>query len=304
MEILKTLKDNLSLSNIKGQVSTIKNTAKLIESLLSLLQDNKISASSREMLNNLKVVLIDKPNIVSINHFINHFVLKLNPENQPIVLKEILEVFHERWKNVERKTALIAYNLYDFKNKRILFYGASDYMEALIDICLVNEANIKVVQIVDNFDNNTKEQAKLIQSKGIDVTVTNLQNIGRLKEEIQYIIVTSDIIMQNKFIVKSGMNLIAPWAKENQIPILVCSDTRKILNTKILPPSVLGSFINETSKSSSEIWKSSPSKIQIINYHLEEIENKWVNSFVFEQHAYCPEELSLEVDKILVSKFI
>ncbi|MCO5231060.1 MAG: hypothetical protein M9958_07875 [Chitinophagales bacterium] len=304
MEIFKTLKDNLSLSNIKGQVTSIKNTAKLIESLLSLLQDNKISASAREMLNNLKVVIVDKPNIVSINHFINHFVLKLNPENQPIVLKEILEVFHERWKNVERKTAQVTYNLYNFKHKRMLFYGASDYMEALVDICLVNEANCKVVQIVDNNDKNAKEQAKNIQAKGVSTLVTNLQNLGRLKDEIDYIIVTSDIIMHNKFIGKSGMNLIAPWAKENHIPILVCSDTRKILNTKILPPSVLGSFINETSKNTSEIWKSAPNEIPITNYHLEEIENKWVNFFVFEHQAYLPEELSLEVDKILVSKFI
>src|SRR5690606_23893803 len=102
----------------------------------------------------------------------------------------------------------------------------------------------------------------------------------------------------------SGTQLLITWAKSNHIPILVLSDTRKILNKKILPTSVLGSFINETPKSRAEIWKGAPENIDIQNYHLEEVENNEVDFFVLEHQAYPPDELSHEVDKILVSKFI
>lgn len=304
MDIFKTLRDNFSLSNIKEQVTSAKNTAQMIESLLTLLQDNKISASVKEMLTNLKVVVIDQPNIVSINHFVNHFLLKLNPEDQPIVLKELLEVFHERWKHVDRKTAQIAYNLYNFKNKRIAFYGQSDSMVSLIDICAVNQAHCKVVQILGKNDKESKEQAIAIRAKNTEVTAIDIFNTGRLKDKIDFLILSSDIIMHETFIAKSGTHLLVTWAKKNHIPVLVLSDSRKILNKKILPASVLGSFINENPKGSAEIWKSAPENIEIINYHLEEIENNLVDFFVLEQQAYPPVELSLEVDKILVSKFI
>lgn len=304
MDILKILKDNFNINNIKEQVSSTKKTAQTIESLLNLLQDNKISSSVKDMLNNLKVVMVDKPNIVSINHYVNHFLLKLNPENQPIILKEILEVFHERWKNVDRKTAQVAYNLYNFKNKRIAIYGSCDAMLALVDICNVHQSNIKVIQILGKNDKDGKDQALKIRDKIPDVSATDIFNVVRYTDKIDFLMLTSDIIMHETFIAKSGTLLLTSWAKRNHIPVIVLSDSRKILNKKILPASVLGTFINETPKSTSEIWKGVPDSIEISNYHFEEVENKEVDFFVLEQQAYPPSELSLEVDKILVSKFI
>ena len=304
MDILKTLRENLSLSNIKGQISNVKNTAQTIEKLLSLLQDNKISASVKEMLNNLKIVMVDQPNIVSINHFINHFLLKLNPENQPIILKELLEVFHDRWKNVDRKTAQVALELYNFKNKTIAFFDTSESMIALVDACIVHQSNTKFIQILGKKNKNDREQAKAISEKEVDITVVDLFNINRLSDDIDFIILTSDIIMHETFIAKAGTQLLALWAKENQVPVLLLSDSRKILNKKILPKAVLGSFINEVPKSKSEIWKSAPDDVSIINYHLEEVDNNYINFFVLENKAYPPADLEQEVDKILVSKFI
>lgn len=71
------------------------------------------------MLQGLKTIITEKPNITSVNHFINHFLLQISPENQPIIIKELLEVFHERWKNVDRKTAETAIQQYDFNGKNI-----------------------------------------------------------------------------------------------------------------------------------------------------------------------------------------
>ncbi|HZH68166.1 MAG TPA: hypothetical protein VFD65_03115 [Chitinophagales bacterium] len=304
MDIFKTLKDSFSLSNLKDQVGSAKRTAQMLEKLLSLLQDNKISTSAKEMISNLKVLMTDQPNIASINHYINHFLLKLNPEDQPIVLKEILEVFHERWKYVDRKTAQITYNLYNFKGKRIAFYGNSETMQSLIDICVVNQTYCEVIQVLGKKDKEAQEQAIAIREKGIEVTAVDLYNFGRLKDKVDFLILSSDIIMHETFIVKAGSHLLTTWAKQNEIPILVLSDSRKILNTKILPQSVLGSFIKETPRSPSEIWKSAPENIEIFNYNFETINNKLVDFFVLENQAYRPAELYQEVDKILVSKFI
>ncbi len=304
MDIFKTLRESFSLTNIKGQVTTARKTAQLLENLLGLLQDNKISASVKDMLNNLKVVITDKPNIASINHYINHFLLRLNPENQPIVLKELLEVFHERWKHVDRRTAQVVYNLYNFKGKRIAFFGHSEVMLSLIDLCVVNQAHCEAIQILGRKDKESQNQAVVIREKGVEVTAVDLYNFGRLKDKLDFLILTSDVIMHETFITKSGTELLVTWAKQNQIPVLVLSDSRKILNKKILPPSVLGTFIRETPKSTSDIWKSAPENIELFNYNLETVQNNMIDFFVLEDQAYHPEELYKEVDKILVSKFI
>jgi translation initiation factor 2B subunit (eIF-2B alpha/beta/delta family) len=304
VDIIKLFKENFNLENIKGQVTSARKTMQIIEALFSLLQDNKISASVREMINNLKTLIIDQPNIVTINHYINHFLLKLNPENQPIVLKELLEVFHERWKNVDRKTAEILFNTYDLDNKTILFFGAEKTMESIADICNVNHKKIKIVQVLARNDSAAKEQVKVLLEKDLPVQVVDLYNTGRLKDKIDLVVLTADIIMHETFITKSGGQLLALWAKQLNIPVVVIADSRKILNKKILPARVLDSFINENQRSVAEIWADAPEGLQVINYYLEEMSNELIHHFVLEQQAYSPAELSHEVDKILVSKFV
>ena len=119
MSILKKLTDNPIVESAKA----LHNATKTVNNLIQLISDNKVSNSVRDMLKGLKTVITEKPNITSINHYINHFLLKIDPEGQPIVIKELLEVFHERWKNVDRKTAEIAYQNYNFVNKTILLHG-------------------------------------------------------------------------------------------------------------------------------------------------------------------------------------
>jgi translation initiation factor 2B subunit (eIF-2B alpha/beta/delta family) len=304
VEFFKQLRESFNLENIKGQVTSARKTAQVIESLLSLLQDNKISSSVREMITNLKTLIIDQPNIVTINHYINHFLLKLNPENQPIVLKELLEVFQERWKNVDRKTAEVAFRLHDYHEKSLLFFGADKSMTALVDSCMVNHKQLKVIQVLGRKDEAGKEQALELQEKAVPLTVVDLYNVARFFQQVDYVFLTADIVMHETFMTKSGGHLLASWAKSHQIPVLVMGDTRKILNKKILPSSVLGSFINEAKKSPSEIWAEIPQEIDGVVYLLEEAPNELVSHFVFEQNAYTPQDLSREVDKILVSKFI
>ena len=304
MDIIKLFKDNFNLDNIRGQVTSARKTMQILEALFSLLQDSKISASVREMITNLKSLIIDQPNIVTINHYLNHFLLKLNPENQPIVLKEILEVFHERWKNVDRKTAEVFYQQYEPDGKTLLFFGAEKTMESIADICLVNQKKIKVIQLLSRNDVTGMEQVNALLEKQIPVQVADMHNIARMQSQIGVLVLTAEIIMHETFITKSGGHLLALWAKTSGIPVVVVADSRKILNKKILPAKVLGSFINENPRNPAEIWAEAPAGLPIVNYYMEEVPNDVVSHFVLEQKAYTPQDLSIEVDKILVSKFI
>lgn len=281
----------------------LQNATKTVNNLISLISDNKVSNSVRDMLTGLRTVITEKPNITSINHYINHFLLKIDPENQPIVIKELLEVFHERWKNVDRKTAEIANQSFDFENKTVLLYGNDINIQSLIDLLNVNQKKINVIQVVSLQDKFGKEQAASVAAKGIEVKVIDDAGVGKFLPEIDIILFGCDIIMHETFITNSGAHLIAAAAKTYKVPVFVLADSRKILNKKYFPQSVLGTFIGKEEKSGDEIWKNPPENVEVVFNHIEEVPNKLISRFILEKEALTPHELIEKIDKVLVANF-
>ncbi len=299
MSIFKKITENPIVESAKA----FQNATKTVNNLISLISDNKISNSVRDMLTGLRTVIMEKPNITSINHYINHFLLKIDPENQPIVIKELLEVFHERWKNVDRKTAEIANQNFDFENKIILLYGNDINIQSLIDLLNVNQKKVNIIQLISLKDKFGKEQATSIAAKGLTIKVIDDAGLGKFLPEIDIILLGCDIIMHETFISKSGAHLIVAAAKTYEIPVFVLADSRKILNKKFFPQSVLGTFIGKEEKSGDEIWKNAPENVEVIFNHIEEVPNKLITNFILEKEALTPQELIEKIDKVLVANF-
>jgi translation initiation factor 2B subunit (eIF-2B alpha/beta/delta family) len=299
MSIFKKITENPIVESAKA----FQNATKTVNNLIALMYDNKVSNSVREMLTGLKTVITEKPNITSVNHYINHFLLKIDPENQPIVIKELLEVFHERWKNVDRKTAEIANQTFDFENKTILLHGNDINIQSLIELLNVNQKKFNIIQLISLQDKAQKEQATNIAENNVKVIVIDDAGLGKFFPEIDIVLLGCDIIMHETFITKAGAHLIAAAAKTYNIPVFVLADSRKILNKKFFPQSVLGTFIGKEEKSGDEIWKNPPANVEVIFNHIEEVPNHLITKFILEKDAFTPEELSEKIDKVLVANF-
>lgn len=300
MSLLKKITENKLFESVNNAQQAIKTTG----SLISLISDNKVSASVKEMLQGLKTIITEKPNINSINHFINHFLLQIPPENQPIIIKELLEVFHERWKNVDRKTADIALQTFDFANKTILVHGNDIAITALIENLNVNLKTCNIIQVISLHDRIGKQQATKIAEMGIPVTVIDDSAIANYIHEADVVLMGNEIAMHETFIGKTGSYNLCIIAKYFNKPVFVLSDSRKILNKKYFPVSVVDMFIGKNKKPIIEIWKEAPANININYIHLEEIPNTLVTKFIFETEAYSPEELEEQVDKTMIFKII
>ncbi len=299
MDIFKIFKEN----KLVESVQTLQNNTKTVNNLISLISDNKISNSVREMLKGLRTVIVEKPNITSVNHYINHFLLKIDPENQPIVIKELLEVFHERWKNVDRKTAELANQQFNFENKTILLHGNDLNIQSLVDLLQVNQKKFNLIQLISIQDKIGKEQAETIASKGIHIKVIDDSSLGKYLPTIDVILLGCDIIMHETFITSSGAHLVAAAARTYGIPVYVLADSRKILNKKFFPQSVVGTFIGKEDKPSGQIWKNPPENVEVIFNYIEEVPNKLVAKFILEKQALTPDELIDKIDKVLVANF-
>lgn len=299
MSIFKKITDNPIVESAKA----LHNATKTVNKLIQLISDSKISNSVRDMLKGLRTVITEKPNITSINHYINHFLLKIDPEGQPIVIKELLEVFHERWKNVDRKTAEIAFQNYNFEDKTILLHGNDINVQSLIDLLLVNQKKFNVIQLISHQDKFGKEQASILASKGVDVKVIDDAGVGKFLPEIDVVLLGCDIIMHETFIAKAGAHLIAAAVQYYKIPVFVLADSRKILNKKYFPQSVLDTLIGSEEKSASSIWKNPPEHVEVVFNHIEEVPNRLISKFVLEKEALDSTELVEKIDKVLVANF-
>ena len=299
MSILKKITENPLVESARA----FTRATKTVNNLIALISDNKVSNSVREMLQGLRTVISEKPNITSVNHYINHFLLKIDPENQPIVIKELLEVFHERWKNVDRKTAEIASQTFDFENKTILLLGNDINIQSLVDLLNVNQKKFNAIQLISFQKKFAKEQATLLASKGILVKVIDDAGLGKFLPEIDVILLGCDIIMHETFITNAGAHVIAAAAKHYNIPIFVLADSRKILNKKFFPQSVLASLIGSEEKSGDSIWKNAPENIEVVFNHIEEVPNHLITKFILEKESLTPSELPDKIDKVLVANF-
>ena len=299
MSLFKKITENPIIESAKA----FQNATKTVNNLISLMSDSNVSKSVKEMIAGLRTVITERPNITSINHYINHFLLKIDPENQPIVIKELLEVFHERWKNVDRKTAEIANQHFDFENKTMLLHGNDIHIQSLIDLLIVNNKKFNIIQLISKQDKIGKEQAEILANKHVSVKVIDDAGVGKFLKEIDVILLSSNIIMHDVFISNAGAHVLAAAANSYNIPVFVLSDSRTILNKKFFPQSVIDTFVGKDNKPSAELWKNAPENIEVIYNHMEEVPNKLITTFILEKEALTAQELNDKIDKVLVTNF-
>lgn len=305
MDIFKQIKDAVTGNKLVQPIQQAGKLAKTIDSLRQLVQDNKVSESVKDMIDGLMTLVKTRPNITGINHYFNHFLLRLDPENQPPVLKELLEVYHERWKNVERKTAKQAYEHIDFSDEvTLLLHGYEKSIIALIDMLVVHEKKVKIYQTLSRPNETGKLQAEKIVEKGYDVQFIDDHAIGQVLPNIDYVLIGAEKILREDFIITSGTHTLIAAAKYYKRPIFVLADSRRILNTKYFPEKVLDNILSEGKIPKRDLWKKAPDGIKISNFAKEQVPNYLVNKFILEDGVYDPEAIKHQIDKVMVSKFL
>ncbi|MEZ5008918.1 MAG: hypothetical protein R2753_12270 [Chitinophagales bacterium] len=304
MDLFKQLKEAVSGNKLMEPIHQINKITKTVDSLKSLLKDSKVSQSVKDMINGLMTLIKTKPNIAGINHYFNHFLLKLDPDNQPPVLKELLEVYHERWKNVDRKTAKLAFEHIDFSEEvSILLHGNEKSIHSLFEALIVEEKKVKVYQTIGRPSEIGKLQAEKIAAIGYEVNFIEDNAIGQVLPEIDYVLIGCELILREDFVSDAGTHTLIASAKYYKRPIFLLADSRRILNTKYFPQNVLSNIIGEGKLPDKSIWKNSPENVKIDNYSKEHIPNYLITKFILEDGLYDPEEIKDQTDKVMVGKF-
>ena len=285
-------------------VNRLNQIAKTIESLRSLLKDNKVSQSVKDMINGLMTLVTNRPNITGINHYFNHFLLKLDPDNQPPVLKELLEVYHDRWKHVERKTAEVAFEMMSLdENPTILLHGQEKSIEALFDILMVKHMDVTIYQTLSRPSEVGKKQAEKLLDNGFEVHFIDEIAVTSILPEVDYCLLGCEVILPDDFICVAGTHTVIAAAQFYKRPIYVMADSRRLMNTKYFPQNALDALLGEGNSYNKKVWHKPPEGIHVESNEKEKVPNYVVDMFIFEDGHYSPEELRSQIDKVMVSKF-
>ncbi len=304
MDIFKQLRDAVGSNKLMEPIHKINQMAKTVESLRSLLSDNKVSESAKDLINGLVTLVKTKPNINGINHYFNHLLLKLDPDNQPPVLKELLEVYHERWKNVDRKTAQVAYDLLALRDEpSFLLHGVEKSITSLMELMVVNQLKASIYQTLTRPNLIGKQQAEKIALIGYETQLIDDHAIGTVMAEVDYVLIGCELVLHNDFICAAGTHTLLATAQFYKRPVYVLADSRRILNSKYFPQNVLNNIVGEGKKAAKTIWKNPPEGIKINVYEKEQCPNYLVEKFIFEDGVFSPEELREQIDKVMVKKF-
>ncbi len=304
MDLFKQLKETIGGNKLIEPIQQINKIAKTVDSLRSLLKDSKVSESVKDMINGLMTLIKTRPNIVGINHYFNHLLLKLDPDNQPPVLKELLEVYHERWKNVDRKTAKLAFEHINFAEETtILLHGHEKSITSLFELLAVNEKKVKIYQTLSRPSEDGKIQAEKIAALDFEVQFIDDNTIGQYLPEIDYVLIGSELILREEFISISGTHTLMAAAHYYKRPIYVLADSRRVLNSKYFPQNVLNNIIGDGKLPKKDIWKKPPDNIKILHSSKVQIPNYIADKFILEDGIYNPDEIKDQIDKVMVSKF-
>lgn len=304
MDLFRQIKEALGGNKLLEPVNRINRIARTIDSLNGLLKDAGVPPAVKERINGLMSLVTTRPTIAGINHYFNHFLLGLEPENQPPVIRELLEVYHDRWKNVERRTAELAFGRIDLDDEpSLLLHGSDKAVAALFDILMVKQTRVQIYQTLGRPGEQGRAQAEKLAAAGFDVQLLDDSCIGRVLPEVDYVLLGCDVILPNDFISIPGTHTLVAAARYYKRPVYLLGDTRRIMNTRFFPKNVTSTLLGEGKSRADKIWKNPPDRIRVMAFDREPVPNYLVTRFFLENGSYTPDELKDQIDKVMVTKF-
>lgn len=247
--------EELSKDNTSG-------SSQLLDKLQHIIKAHPEDLKNQKSLEKLKELEDNWPLFPIISHFITHFIKAASAEED--LIKTIM-AYNKVWSNIVEVITQRLYQQQELNNKKILLHSQSGtIIKTLIYLNEHHKINLEIFQTESRPALEGRKQAEAL-SKYFTVTLFPEADIPRVLKSCDYIISGADVITDNHFINKTGTYLLWLSCQHFNKPLFIVADSRKKVNKetdyyktkieKIFPPG--------------EIWKDSPSSINIKNRYFE-----------------------------------
>jgi translation initiation factor 2B subunit (eIF-2B alpha/beta/delta family) len=233
----------------------------------------------------LDTLLKKYPQFLALKHFVDHFRNKLKESDNTNVLIQFLENYKMRWNNIGVDLAKNILNELNLNGKSILLHSNSYTIYQLFEALKNMNVNMKLFQTASAPVNEGKIQAEKLAQLGYVVNFITEASIAKFLRDINYVFLGADVILDHRFLNKTGSLQIALTAKYFNKAVYVIADSRKYLRNESRHSELISLFADEKIKPADELWMDPPGKIEVLNYYFEFIPNNLVKKFFFERNV-------------------
>lgn len=226
-----------------------------------------------------------------VSHFLDHLENTTedltNVNKSPNLLFDFVKSYDSAWKNVNAKVAEMAIGNIQAEGKTILLHSNSSVILEFFRK-LKNENNqVSVIQTESRPENEGRKQAEEIAALGFDVTFVVDSAAAFMVKEADLMITGADQVHPNFYVNKIGTYPLALACRDQDIPVYVMADSRKVSNEKADPETLMNNH-----KPGSDIWENPPEKITPLNFYFESIPTGLVTKILTERDIIDGSELS------------
>ena len=239
----------------------------------------------------------------ALDHFYNEAVLSMenfiekrnnNDAEKPSLQNYLLGItadYINKWKNVNRKIAALAYSAYEFKDKTILIHSNSNTILALFEYLKGKEIYPDIIQT----ESRPKFEGRILaeQLTGMGFKVNMIVDAAMVKylTKVNIALIGCDCIFPDFFINKIGSMPLALGCQKMNVPLYVLSDSRKLSKQAQIKP--------EKRKNAGEVWHTSLQGLHIENYYFETIPNELISKLITESFVIDGNRVSSQFDNLI-----
>lgn len=276
--ILQIINDKQS-----GSVAVLQQLIRGITAYLIREDDNTSISTIQNRLPLLKGAL---GHFAVVDHFLNRLEFALEKEDSADELFNFVNDYNNRWKNANTEVADIALGTLDCEGKTILLHSNSSVITSFFHKLQKKQVKVNVIQTESRPENEGRYQAKMLANLGFQVSFIVDAAVGFMMDKVDMVLLGADQIHKNYFVNKIGTLCIAMLSKQQNTPLYVLADSRKIVPTEANPKS-----LHNINKPGTDVWDTNNSLIEPVNYYFEAIPTKLVTGFVTETRMFKTGEL-------------
>jgi translation initiation factor 2B subunit (eIF-2B alpha/beta/delta family) len=254
------------------------------------IQDLDIDLFCENISDSIKELVKEQPNMANIRKygfsFSNHFRKLLTQElSKEEIIDDLAAAIKITRDEIDKNILAITQYLSKIITlmPRVMVISNSTLIRKSLDVVLAKEKKIEVTCLKSHPPDEGIVLAEYLEKRGAKVRIAADTQAGLFMEEVNFVLIGADRIIEDEIVNKSGTLSLCLTARHYNIPVYLVVETAKIL----LEQDRAVKFKNRDTK---EIYDNGKNDIKVENYYFERVPLKYIDKIICEEGIFASDE--------------
>ena len=242
-----------------------------VQNRLLSYEDSREDVEAYLLIDSLNSLLDTFPQFGLLIHFTKFLSTELN-KTTTITGKDLANLvkrYAAEWDGSQTAASTQFLNHLDLGGKSILLHSNSSAIHKLFSFASTIPEKPVIWQTYSSPKGEGKLQARQLLNMGYAVHLFHEDNLNKFIKQIDLAIFGADLILENRFLNKSGTYAIALQLREAGLPVFVLAEERKKMQEAAIPHGILAGIENERNKPESDFGPDLDQNLVVHNHYFE-----------------------------------